>query len=37
MQNGMKWRLIAVETGMKWGMEYRLEQDMEWKIEQDVN
>lgn len=37
MQNGMKWRLTAVETGVKWGMEYGLKQDMEWEIEQDGN
>lgn len=37
MPNGMKWRLTAVGIGMKWGMEYGLKQDMEWKIEQDEN
>lgn len=35
MQKRMKWRLPAVDTGMKQGMEYGPEQDMEWKIEWD--
>ena len=36
MQNAVKSRLIVVETGIKWRMEYGLEQDMEWKIEWNI-